>query len=167
RYHDLTVMARDEELSSEGLLSVLMQSGRPLLIAPEKPVEVVGKKVAIAWKATAEAARALTAASFILSRAEKVVILSVSEDKAGDDNDRFSAEHLARQLAWQGIAAEVRMRYSPPVSTSRALLDMAYDGDADLLVMGAFGHNRMREFIFGGVTRDLLAASALPVFMIR
>lgn len=167
RYHDLTVMARDEELSSEGLLSVLMQSGRPLLIAPEKPVEVFGKKVAIAWKATAEAARALTAASFILSRAEKVVILSVSEDKAGDDSDRFSAEHLARQLAWQGIAAEVRMRYSPMVSTSRALLDMAYDGDADLLVMGAFGHNRMREFIFGGVTRDLLAASALPVFMIR
>ncbi|HJS44934.1 MAG TPA: universal stress protein [Rhizomicrobium sp.] len=167
RYHDLTVMARDEELSSERLLSVLMQSGRPLLIAPEKPVEVVGKKVAIAWKATAEAARALTAASFILSRAEKVVILSVSENKAGDDSDRFSAEHLARQLAWQGIAAEVRMRYSPSVSTSRALLDMAYDGDADLLVMGAFGHNRIREFVFGGVTRDLLAASALPVFMIR
>jgi nucleotide-binding universal stress UspA family protein len=167
RYHDFTVMARDEELSSERIVSVLMQSGRPLLIAPAKPVEVIGKKVAIAWKSTAEAARALTGASFILSRAEKVVILSVSEDKAGDDSDRYSAEHLARQLAWQGIEAEVRMSYSPSVSTSKALLDMAYDSDADLLVMGAYGHNRVREFIFGGVTRDLLADSALPLFMVR
>lgn len=167
RYHDLIVMARDEELASERILSVLMQSGRPLLLAPEKPVEVIGKKVAVAWKATAEAARALTAASFILSRAEKVVILSVSEDEAGDDSDRVSAEHLARQLAWQGIAAEVRMSYSPSVATSQALLDMAYDSDADLLVMGAYGHNRMQELIFGGVTRDLLAGSALPIFMVR
>ena len=167
RYHDLTVMGRDERLSSERIISVLMQSGRPLLIAPAKPAEVIGKKVAVAWKATAEAARALTAASFILRQAEKVTILSVSEDKAGDDSDRFSAERLARQLAWQGIEAEVRMSYSSSVSTSQALLDMAYDGDADLLVMGAYGHNRVREFIFGGVTRDLLAASALPVFMVR
>jgi len=167
RYHELTVMARDEELSSERIVSVLMQSGRPLLIAPAKPAEVMGKKVAIAWKPTAEAARALTAASFILAQAEKVVVLSVSEAMAGDDSDRFSAEHLVRQLAWQGISAEVRMNYSPSVATSQALLDMAYDNDADLLVMGAYGHNRMREFIFGGVTRDLLAASALPVFMVR
>jgi len=167
RYHDLVVMGRDQELSSERIVSVLMQSGRPLLIAPAKPVEVIGKKVAIAWKATAEAARALTAASFILSRAEKVVILSVSEDKAGDDRDRLAAEHLARQLAWQGVAAEVRMGYSPAVSTSQALLDMAFDSDSDLLVMGAYGHNRMRESVFGGVTRDLLAAGALPIFMVR
>ena len=167
RYHELTVMARDEELSSERIVSVLMQSGRPLLIAPAKPVEVIGKKVAIAWKATAESARALTASSFILSQAEKVVILSVSEAMAGDDSDRFSAEHLLRQLAWQGITAEVHMNYSPSLATSQALLDMAYDSDADLLVMGAYGHNRMRESVFGGVTRDLLAASALPVFMVR
>jgi len=167
RYHNLTVMARDEELSSERIVSVLMRSGRPLLIAPAKPVGVMGKKVAIAWKATAEAARALTAASFILSRAERVVILSVSEDAAGEDRDRFSAEQMARQLAWQGIKAEVRMSYSPLVSTSQALVDMAYDSDADLLVTGAYGHSRMREMIFGGVTRDLLSASALPVFMVR
>jgi len=167
RYHDLTVMARDEELSSERIVSVLMQSGRPLLIAPAKPVEVMGKTVAIAWKATAEAARALTAASFILSRAEKVVILSVSEDKTGGDSDRLSAEHLARQLSWQGVTAEVRMNYSPSVPASHALLDMAYDSGCDLLISGAYGHSRVREFIFGGVTRDLLASSALPVFMVR
>jgi nucleotide-binding universal stress UspA family protein len=166
RYYDVTVMARDEELSSERIVSVLMQSGRPLLLAPQKPVQVVGRKIAIAWKSTAEAARALTAAASILSHAEKVVILSVSKDKTGDNTDRLSTEHLVRQLAWQGVNAEIRMGYSPSVSTSKALLDMAYDSDADLLVMGAYGHNRVREFVFGGVTRDLLADSALPLFMV-
>jgi nucleotide-binding universal stress UspA family protein len=167
RYHDLTVMGRDQELSPERIISVLVQSGRPLLLAPEKPVDVIGRKVAIAWKATAESARALTAASPILSRAGGVAILSVSEDKAGDDADRQSAEHLAQQLAWRGIKSDVRMCYSPRASTSQALLDMAYDCEADLLVMGAYGHSRMKEFIFGGVTRDLLKASALPLFMVR
>jgi nucleotide-binding universal stress UspA family protein len=165
RYHDLTVMGRDEELASDRIISVLLQSGRPLLLAPHKPVEFIGRKVAIAWKATAEAARAVTAASHILSHAGSVAILSVSEDD--DDSEQLSAEHLARNLAWRGIKADVRTCQSPQRSTSQSLLDMAYDCDADLLVMGAYGHSRVKEFIFGGVTRDLLKSSALPLFMVR
>lgn len=165
RYYDLTVMGRDEELSSDRITSVLMRSGRPLLLAPEKPANALGRKIAIAWKVTAEAARAMTAASHLLARAESVAILSVSENAAGDDTDRLSAEQLANQLAWRGIKAEVRMSHSPRVATSQALLDLAYECDADLLVMGAYGHSRLQEFIFGGVTSDLLAASPLPVFM--
>ena len=163
RYHDLTVMGRDEELSPERIIGVLMQSGRPVLLAPEKPVDIIGRTVAIAWKATAEAARAVTAASRRLARAGRVTILTVSE--TGDGTDRLSAEHLANQLAWAGIKADIRMDKPPSGSTSQALLDMAYDCDADLLVMGAYGHSRVKEFIFGGVTRDLLAASPLPVFL--
>ena len=165
RYHDFTVMSRDEELSRERIISVLMQSGRPLLLAPDKPVETLGRTVAIAWKEGEEAARALTAASTILSRAQSVVILSVSEDPAAD-GDRSAAEHLANRLAWRGIKAEVRMSYLPKSSTSGTLLDMAYACDADLLVMGAYGRSRVREFVFGGVTRDLLATSPLPLFMV-
>lgn len=165
RYHDLVVMARDEELASDIITSVLVRSGRPLLLAPEKPVDIIGRKVAIAWKATAEAARALTAAAPILSKAGSIAILSVSE--TGDDTDRLSAEYLAHQLAWQGVKPDVRMCHAPQVSTSQALLDMAYDSDADLLVMGAYGHSRVKEFIFGGVTSDLLKASALPLLMVR
>ncbi len=167
RFHDVTVMARDEELSPERIVSVLMQSGRPLLLAPPKPVETLGRTVAVAWKATEESARALTAASFLLAKAQKVVILSVSEGVKGDNAARLSAEHLARQLAWNGIQADIRMNHAPSVSPSLALLDMAYDCDADMLVMGGYGHSRVREFIFGGVTRDLLASSALPLFMVR
>ena len=166
RYHDVVVMARDEELSRERIESVLMQSGRPLLLAPPKPVAVIGRKVAIAWKAGVESARAITAASPILSRAEQVFILAVSEDKAGDDTDKLSAEYLAKQLTWHGVTAQVRMDYSPSTSTSTALKEMAYDSDADLLVMGAYGHSRVSELVFGGVTRDILSDCAIPVFLL-
>lgn len=161
RYYDLTIMGRDEQLSSDRITSVLMRSGRPVLLAPEKPVDALGNKVAIAWKATAEAARAMTAASHLLAKAQSVAILSVSEE----DTDRLSAEHLAHLLSWRGIKAQVRTSHSPHLATSRALLDMAYECDADLLVMGAYGHSRLQEFVFGGVTSDLLAASPLPLFM--
>ncbi len=167
RYHDLVVMAREENLSVERIESVLMQSGRPLLLAPPKPVSVIGRKVAIAWKPSAESARAVTAATPILSRAEQVTILSVSENGAGEDAGRASAEHLANQLKWHGVTARVGVEASPSGSAAEALKEMAYNCDADLLVMGGYGHSRVREFVFGGVTRDILADCALPVLMVR
>ena len=91
----------------------------------------------------------------------------MSEDKAGDDTDRLSAEYLAKQLKWHGVTAQVRMEYASAGSDSTALKEMAYNCDADLLVMGAYGHSRVREFVFGGVTQDVLADCAIPVFMLR
>ena len=167
RYHDLVVMARDEELSSERIESVLMHSGRPLLLAPDKPVTAIGRKVAIAWKTGMESARAVTVAASFLSRAEQVFILSVSENEAGDDTDRLAAEYLAKQLTWHGVTARVGVEYSSGGSAAATLKQMAYNCDADLLVMGAYGHSRVREFVFGGVTLDILADCAIPVFMVR
>jgi nucleotide-binding universal stress UspA family protein len=163
RYHDLVVMARDAELSSERVKSVLMQSGRPILIAPQKPVDVVGRNVAIAWKAGAEAARALSAASSLLSRAEQIAIIAVSEGDAEDDGE--SADYLAGQLRWRGVKVEVHREPSGTSPASRKILDIAYKCDADMLVMGAYGHSRVREFVFGGVTQDILSDCALPVLM--
>lgn len=165
RYHDLAVMAREPAFSLDRLTSVLMHSGRPLLIAPPKPVEVVGRHVAIAWKAGPEAARALTAAMPILCRASSVSILLVSENAAGDHVDRNTAERLAKLLSRHGISAHVRMNYSPSGSCSHALQEMAYNDNADLLVMGTYGHSRLRQFVFGGVTRDMLADCAIPVLL--
>lgn len=167
RYNDLTVMARDPELSSERIKSVLMQSGRPLLLAPAKPLPAIGSKVAIAWKAGAEAARAVAAASPWLADAERVLILSVSANEVGDDSDRLSAERLARSLQWRGIKAEVEIAYSTSSTESHALQNRAYDADADLLVMGAYGHSRLREYVLGGVTEDMLAGCAIPILMFR
>lgn len=165
RYHDLVVMAREPAFSVDRLTSVLMHSGRPLLIAPPKPVQALGRNVAIAWKAGPEAARALTAAMPILSRASSVSILLVSENAAGDHVDRNTAERIAKLLSRHGISAHVRMNYSPSGSSSQALQQMAYNDGADLLVMGAYGHSRLRQFVFGGVTKDMLADCAIPVLM--
>ena len=167
RYHDLVVMARDPAFSPDRIISVLMLSGRPLLIAPPKPVATLGRNVAIAWKASAESARAVTAASSILAQADRVSILSVSENPAGDDTDRESAERLREALAWHGAKAEVRMKYASSGPESRALQELAYNDGADLLVMGASGHSRFREFVFGGVTKDMLNDCAVPVFLFR
>jgi nucleotide-binding universal stress UspA family protein len=144
-----------------------MQSGRPLLLAPPKSLPKIGHKVAIAWKEGAEAARAVTAASSILSRAEEVVVLCVSRNPAGDDRDRLSTERLAKSLRWRGVKVEVQMEYAAASPEAAALKNMAYNRDADLLVMGAYGHGRFREFVLGGVTEEMLNGCGIPVLMFR
>src|SRR5581483_1607542 len=127
---------------------------------------VLGRNIAIAWKAGAEAARAVTAASSWLERAERIFILSVSRHPVGDDRDRLSAEHLAASLRWRGLNAEVQTDFATGPE-ARTLESMACERDADLLVMGAYGHNRLREYVLGGVTRSMLAGAVLPVLMVR
>ena len=162
RLHDLTVMGRDPELSPESIRTVLLASGRPLLLAPPKPGPVIGKTLAIAWKEGAQAARAVTAAETLLARAERLVILAVPE-KAGDEEAANSAKHLATLFAAKGLKPEIRMGEAG--GGARALRSMAYECDADLLVMGAYGHSRMREVLLGGITEAMLADCAIPVFL--
>jgi nucleotide-binding universal stress UspA family protein len=163
RYHDLIVMARVSELSPEPLHNIVMQSGRPVLIVPSKPTRVIGERVMIAWKDGPEAARAVAAALPILAHAKHVTIVSVSEN--GSDDDKGSAECVVTYLRWHGVQAQAEMSKSLSVSTSKKLEEIAFGLDADLLIMGAYGHSRMREFVFGGVTRDLLSACAVPILM--
>lgn len=165
RFHDLTVMGRDRELSSERIATVLMQSGRPLLLAPQMPAAAMGRHVAIAWKESAVSARAVTAAMPFLDRAERISILSASQNSAGDDRDRLSAEKLAQSLRWRGLQVDVEMEYARGGSEAQNIVNMACSRDADMLVMGAYGHSRFREFVFGGVTRELLAGCVLPLFL--
>ena len=161
RLHDLTVMGRDPELSPESIRSVLVASGRPLLLAPPKPGPVIGKTVAIAWKEGAEAARAVTAAETLLAKAERLFIIAAPEN-GRDEEAATSAKHLAALFAAKGFKAEIRMGEAG--GGARAIRNMAYDCDADLLVMGAYGHSRMREVLLGGVTEAMLADCAIPVF---
>jgi len=165
-YYDLVVMAREPELSGERIRSVLMQSGRPLLLAPPKSEPILGRNIAIAWKAGAEAARAVTAAAAWLERAERIFILSVSRHPVGDDRDHLSAERLAASLRWRGLNAEVQTDYATGPE-ARTLENMACDKDADLLLMGAYGHSRLREYVLGGVTESMLLGCSIPVMMFR
>lgn len=165
-YHDLVVTAREPDLPAEHIGSLLMQSGRPLLLAPPRPEPILGRTIAIAWKAGAEAARAVTAASSWLERAERIFIFTVSHHAIGDERDRLSAERLAASLRWRGLDAEVQTDYATGPE-ARTLQSMACDRDVDLLVMGAYGHSRLREYVMGGVTQSILAGAVLPVLMVR
>jgi len=160
RYHDLTVMGRDAELSAESIRTVLLASGRPLVMAPPRPQQALGKTIAIAWKEGAEAARAVAAAETLLAKAERIFILSAPEGNRGEAVKEVA--HLASLFAAKGLKAETRLAEAG--GGARAIRNLAYDCDADLLVMGAYGHSRMREMILGGVTEAMLSDCAIPVF---
>ena len=143
--------------------AVLFESGRPcLFVPPGHRAEGEHRTVFIAWKETSEAARAVAAAMPLLQRAEKVVVGTIDEGET--DGWGEPGADICRYLAHHGGEAEVQ-----PVekwsSVGGAILDAAVVAAADLLVMGAYGHSRYREWILGGATRDVLSVAALPVLV--
>lgn len=169
RYHDVTVMGRDSELPMDRIKAILMESGRPLVLAPPKSASILGRTVAVAWNGSAEAARAVTAAAPLLAGAERIfVIAALPKDSATDKApDTSSAEHLAATLRAKHLKAEVKTAASATASDSEIVKNCAYECDADLLVMGAYGHSRLREYVLGGVTEDILRDCAIPAFLFK
>lgn len=162
RYHDLTVMGRDRELSAERIRTVLLASGRPLILAPPRAPSGLGKTVAIAWKEGAEAARAVTAAEPLLAKAERIFVLSAPEQSGAQGDAAKSAVRLAGYLTGKGFKTEIRMAEAG--NGPDAVRNLAYECDADLLVMGAYAHSRVRQMLLGGMTEAMLADCAIPVF---
>ena len=170
RYRDLVVLARapeDGDFSPDAVANILVHCGRPVLLVPDKAPPVIGAKVAVAWKETPEAARALTAAMPILARAEKVFVLAAAESSGKAEEAAQSAERLADELRHHGFTVETRNVTSDAQGTAEALIGAAHAAGADLLVMGAYGHGRLRELVFGGVTRHVLKDYDLPVLMLH
>lgn len=141
------------------LETALLDGGRPVLLAPDTPPPEIGETVAVAWNTNTQATRALAAAMPMLYRAGRVHVMSVETRRT----DKVVARDLARYLAWHGIRAEVHAldRGDEPVGS--ILLRCAADAGADVLVMGAYSHSRVREIIMGGVTRYMLAHAGLPI----
>ena len=162
RTSDLLVIGRPVENRgvSETLEAALMGSGRPLLIPGPAPAEP--GTTAIAWKSTREAARAVSLAMPLLEQAKRIVILTLAED---DRAERDSAARLLETLQRHGVAGEVRYLQPSSRSTAETLLASASEIGAGLLVMGGYGHSRLREMVFGGVTEHVLQAAAVPVLM--
>lgn len=143
------------------LEAALLQTGRPLLLLPQQPPALMPGTVAIAWKDRPEAARAVAAAMPLLRRAGRVVVLCADEGAGRDP----SAERLVRALSWHHghvSLADLPQGAGPPVE---ALLRAAAELGAGLLVMGGYGHSRLREFMFGGFTERVLHSADLPVLM--
>lgn len=162
RLTDLVVFAHpDPERDSPSIMSlnaVLMESGRPVLLAPPVLPAGLGRQVAVFWNGSAEASRAVQGARPILKRAETVSILSAVEEGG------VSPGELAGYLAWHGVKAQVHS-FAGGSHVGPALLKEAGDMGADLVVMGAYTHSRLRQLILGGVTRHVLHAAQLPVLL--
>ena len=164
RTADLLVIGRpgeDEGVSLDTIEGALIDSGRPLLIPPAAPLTVLPETIAIAWKATPQAARALTAASPFLSTAKQVVVLTVAEDRRAPEEE---AERLMASLRRHGVPVSVRHLRPEAQSAADTLLSAAVE-HAALLVMGGYGHSRLREWIFGGFTLRVLRGAEVPVLM--
>lgn len=138
----------------------VMGLGRPVLIVPAGVDHLEASRVAIGWKNTREARRAVADAMPFLERASQVVVCTVS---AGEGSDE--AQGLIRALEARGIQAVSARVSGDGAGTATALIDLACEHAADLVVTGAYGHSRLREWAFGGVTRDLLQASPVCCLM--
>ena len=143
------------------LEAVLLESGRPILLLPAEMRERIGRSVAIAWNGSMEAARAASAALPVLAKAERVLLLAGEKDEAIEPPLTDLAEWLDRHRIVAEVTAVPLKRW--PVGEQ--LVEEAAKAGADLLVMGAYGHSRMRETIFGGATRSVLNDSDLPVLL--
>jgi nucleotide-binding universal stress UspA family protein len=172
RYADLLVIGqRDptEEHSSveEGQLaaSVALACGRPVLVAPfAGPSHVPPRRVLVAWSSSRESMRAVTDALPLLRGAEKVTVLSVNAPDTDADAPVAGAA-CAHYLARHGITVEASSDAGIEIDVGNYLLSRAADLSADLIVMGAYGHSRMREWALGGVTRTMLQHMTVPVLL--
>jgi nucleotide-binding universal stress UspA family protein len=168
RHHDLVVMSRPTDLDGlppDRLELLLMGCGRPLLIAPvEAPMRGLDTAM-VCWKETRDAARAVSTAVPLLTRARRVVVVSVNED--GGEALSEAVGGLVRELGWNGIVAEAHVLGRERGTTADALFAAARRYAADLMVMGAYGHRHLREVLFGGCTQSAVETAQCAVFLIH
>jgi len=168
RYTDIVIAGQHNPNDSETIEVSLVdhlaiEAGRPVLVVPYVGAyPTIGNHVLIAWKAHRESARAVNDSLPILIGAKQVDVLCVnSDDSEGDVPGADICLHLARH----GINAQAHKITAKDIDIGDVLLSRAVDIGADLVVMGAYGHSRLRETVLGGVTRHLLKHMTIPVFM--
>lgn len=168
RLSDVTMIPLSDEADFQHFVAeaVIFGSGRPVIVFPAKPktgasgaFDVIG----VAWDFSRPAARAVADSLSLLQRAKTVRVITVAEDKPIET--RRSAPELAKHLALHGIEAVLDTEHAAGRSIGQVLADYAAARQLDLLVMGAYGHSRMREFILGGATKSILNAPPTPVLL--
>ncbi len=166
RIFDVIVLARPgPEWQSPSMItleSALFESGRPVLIAPPSSPKSLAKNVLIAWNASTEQARTTADAMPLLHLAERVTICTVEGAAVAGP----TGEEMARTLKLNGIFAEpIALKATKQRGAGELLLDKAKELGCDLIVKGAYTQSRLRQMIFGGTTRHILANANLPVLM--
>jgi nucleotide-binding universal stress UspA family protein len=171
RYADLTVLGQvdpdEEALTDEALPEqVAMGAGRPVLVLPYTyREEAIGRRVVIAWDASREATRAINDALPLLDRAGEVEVVTINPGEGAADHGEEPGADIALHLARHGVTVGTEHLTVRDIGIADALLSHLSDRGADLLVMGAYAHSRVRELVLGGVTREILGHMTVPVLM--
>jgi len=162
---DLIVASRgasDDAAERSILEAVLLETGRPLLIpSAAAPPVAISDKIVIAWKPTPQAARAVALAMPFLARAKEIIVMTVEEEEGRRDD----ADRLVRSLAWHGFSATAQRLTPGSHGAAEALLTAAASVKAGLLILGGYGHSRLREWVFGGFTQRVLTDAPLAVLV--
>jgi nucleotide-binding universal stress UspA family protein len=165
RIRDLTMVPVPESYDQWYAEAVIFGSGRPTIVLPQaprsRPFEL--GTIALAWDSSRAAARAVADALPILEKAKKIRVITILNDKALDT--KHSAEALAKNLSRHGIDVVLDKVDAGGKPAGHVLESYALSHRADLLVMGAYGHSRLREFVLGGATKSLLSRPPLPILL--
>lgn len=157
----ITGQAGDNVFRAVDVGSLTLGAGRPVLVAATNVEHILAKTVLVAWKDTREARRAMADALPFLAKASEVVIVTIDTDR--DESIRDSLADVAVFLEHHGIKAQTELIAGE--ADGDRLLTFARSIHADLIVSGAYGHSRLREWAFGGVTRTLIEDTGINRFM--
>lgn len=167
RLSDLVVFGALKEGDRPGLTeafeAVLLETGRPVLLSPHAAPVTFCKKIALAWNESVASAHAVTAALPFLKCADGVEILCVRRGK----DETIDTTEVMSYLKLRGIAATERLIDGGTRAIGDVLLDEASKSGAGMLVAGGYGHSRLREMFFAGVTRQVVSHASLPVFLVH
>jgi nucleotide-binding universal stress UspA family protein len=170
RFADLVIVGRSPpggEPSAGTIGTIMIGCGRPLLLAGRATPKTLAKRIAIAWKETAEAARAVGAAMPFLAKADEVTVLTAAKYGADGARTAESGEWIAARLRRHGLNVRSQGLASHKRTAADAVLETASTACADLLVMGGYGHSRVHELVFGGFTDQVLHDAPLPVLLVH
>ena len=172
RYADLAVIGPEalagRTLKEKMIEGVLFSSGTPLLLVPEgASPTLVPKRVVVAWDSRLEASRAVRESLELLKGADEVRLVLIDPVPGDDDHGEEPGADAATYLARHGVKVTIDRLPRINRSVADVLRQHARDTSAELMIMGAYGHSRLRERLFGGVTRSMLDAPPLPVLMAR
>jgi len=171
RYADLLVIGQADPDDPAGGRNDLPEAmafatGRPVLVVPQiGALSSVGKTVLLCWNASRESARAAADAMPFLRAAEKVIVLVVDPEVSADGHGQEPGADVALWLARHGVIVTVQRDVAADAKVGEVILSRAADCGADLIVMGIYGHSRLREMVLGGVSRTLMSSMTVPVLM--
>jgi nucleotide-binding universal stress UspA family protein len=166
---DLSVAMQSEPEGADNnslIEAALFDSGRPVCIVPYiQREEMKLNRLVCCWDGSRAAARAFNDALPLLAKAAAVDLLIVLTEKTRTEGQEIHGVEMAKHLARHDVNVTIETTPAADIDVASAILSYVADAGATMIVMGGYGHSRLREFVLGGVTRDILSSMTVPVFM--